>query len=87
MGLAQAGAAVVVLARNEEKNQRVLGELPALGVRALAVRVNVTERGQLQPAHRRRKKWSAISLPLLRSKKPCIRRSNESRVVPVSASS
>jgi 2-dehydro-3-deoxy-D-gluconate 5-dehydrogenase len=50
MGLAQAGAAVAVLARNEEKNQRVLGELQALGVRALAVRVDVTERGQLQPA-------------------------------------
>ena len=50
MGLAQAGAAVAVVARNEEKNQRVLGELQALGVRALAVRVDLTERGQLQPA-------------------------------------
>ena len=50
MGLAQAGAAVAVLAHNEEKNQRVLGELQALGVPALAVRVDVTERGQLQPA-------------------------------------
>jgi 2-deoxy-D-gluconate 3-dehydrogenase len=50
MGLAQAGAAVAVLARNEEKNQRVLGELQALGIHALAVRVDVTERGQLKPA-------------------------------------
>jgi 2-deoxy-D-gluconate 3-dehydrogenase len=50
MGLAQAGATVAILARNEEKNQRVLGELQALGVRALAVRVDVTERDQLQPA-------------------------------------
>jgi 2-deoxy-D-gluconate 3-dehydrogenase len=50
MGLAQAGAAVAFLARNEEKNQRVMGELQAMGVRALAVRVDVTERGQLQPA-------------------------------------
>ena len=50
MGLAQAGAAVAVLARNEEKNQRVMGELQAMGVRALAVRVDVTERLQLQPA-------------------------------------
>jgi 2-dehydro-3-deoxy-D-gluconate 5-dehydrogenase len=32
LGLAQAGAAVAILARNEEKNQRVLGELQALGV-------------------------------------------------------
>jgi 2-deoxy-D-gluconate 3-dehydrogenase len=50
IGLAEAGAAVAILARNEEKNQRVSGELRALGVRALAVRVDVTERGQLQPA-------------------------------------
>src|SRR5271166_3056019 len=50
LGLARAGAAVAVLARNEEKNQRVIGELQALGVRALAVKVDVTERGQLQPA-------------------------------------
>ena len=50
IGLAQAGAAVAVLARNEEKNQRVIGELQVLGVRTLAVRVDVAERGQLQPA-------------------------------------
>ena len=50
LGLARAGAAVAVFARNEEKNQRVIGELQALGVRALAVRVDVAERGQLQPA-------------------------------------
>jgi NAD(P)-dependent dehydrogenase (short-subunit alcohol dehydrogenase family) len=49
-GLAKAGAAVAVLARNEEKNRHVMGELQALGVRALAVRVDVTERGRLQPA-------------------------------------
>ena len=49
LGLARAGAAVAVLARNEEKNQRVIGELQALGVRALAKKVDVTERGQLQP--------------------------------------
>ena len=41
LGLARAGAAIVVLARNEEKNQRVLGELKALGRPALAVRVDV----------------------------------------------
>ena len=50
IGLAQAGAAVAVLARNEEKNQRVIGELQVLGVRTLAVRVDVAERGQLQSA-------------------------------------
>ena len=50
LGLAQAGAAVAVLARNEEKNQRVVGELQELGVAVLAVRVNVASRGELQPA-------------------------------------
>lgn len=32
LGLARAGAAIAVLARNEEKNQRVLDELRAIGV-------------------------------------------------------
>ena len=50
MGLAQAGAAIAVLARNEEKNQRVMSELQALGVPALAVKVDVSARGELQPA-------------------------------------
>jgi 2-dehydro-3-deoxy-D-gluconate 5-dehydrogenase len=36
LGLAQAGAAIAVLARNEEKNQRVISELQPLGVAALA---------------------------------------------------
>ena len=31
LGLAQAGAAIAVLARNEEKNQRVMSELQPLG--------------------------------------------------------
>ena len=39
LGLAQAGASVAVLARNEGKNQHVLGELKALGGPALALRV------------------------------------------------
>jgi 2-deoxy-D-gluconate 3-dehydrogenase len=50
LGLGQAGSAVAVLARNEEKNQRVLDELHELGVPALALRIDVTERGQLQLA-------------------------------------
>jgi 2-dehydro-3-deoxy-D-gluconate 5-dehydrogenase len=36
LGLAQAGAAIAVFARNEEENERVLGELRALGGPALA---------------------------------------------------
>ncbi len=50
LGLAEAGSAVAVLARNEEKNQRVMDELHALGVPALAVKIDLAERGQLQPA-------------------------------------
>jgi hypothetical protein len=38
------------LARNEEKNHHVMDELYALGVPALAVKVDLAERGQLQPA-------------------------------------
>jgi 2-dehydro-3-deoxy-D-gluconate 5-dehydrogenase len=47
LGLAQAGSAVAVLARNEEKNQRVVGELKALGVRALSVQTDLADRSQL----------------------------------------
>ena len=50
LGLAQAGSAVAVLARNEEKNQRVMDEIHALGVPALAVKIDLAERRQLQPA-------------------------------------
>ena len=50
LGLAQAGAAVAILARNEEKNQCVMRELEPLGAAALSVRVNVASREELQPA-------------------------------------
>jgi 2-dehydro-3-deoxy-D-gluconate 5-dehydrogenase len=50
LGLAEAGAAVAVLGRNEEKNQRVLAELKAIGVPSLAVKVDLTERAALEPA-------------------------------------
>ncbi len=50
LGLAEAGAAVAVFARNEEKNQQVLSELKALGVPSLAMRVDVSNRSALEPA-------------------------------------
>ena len=50
IGLAQAGAVVAVLARNEEKNQHVMGELQAIGVAGLAVKVDVSARAELEPA-------------------------------------
>ena len=50
LGLAEAGAGVAVLGRNEEKNQRVLSELKAIGVPSMAVMVDVTDRAGLEPA-------------------------------------
>src|SRR5229473_3056821 len=50
LGLAEAGAAVAVLARNEGKNRAVLDELRAHRVPAIAVKVDVTQRAQLKPA-------------------------------------
>ena len=50
LGLAEAGAAVAVLGRNNEKNQRVLSELKAIGVPSTAVKVDVTDRASLELA-------------------------------------
>ena len=53
LGLAEAGAAVAVLARNEEKSPQVLSELKAIGTPALALKVDVTDRAALEPALKR----------------------------------
>lgn len=50
LGLAEAGASVAIFGRNGEKNRRVLSELKAIGVRAIAVSVDVTNRAGLEPA-------------------------------------
>jgi 2-dehydro-3-deoxy-D-gluconate 5-dehydrogenase len=50
LGLAEAGAAVAVLGRNAEKNQRVLSELKSIGVPSMAVKLDVTDRAALEPA-------------------------------------
>src|SRR3984893_9588566 len=50
LGLAQAGAAVAILARNEDKNRGVLEELGLIGVPAMATRLDVTRRDDLAPA-------------------------------------
>jgi 2-deoxy-D-gluconate 3-dehydrogenase len=50
LGMARAGAAVAVLARNEERNAEVVAEVRALGVPALAVRLDVTARETLSGA-------------------------------------
>jgi 2-dehydro-3-deoxy-D-gluconate 5-dehydrogenase len=50
LGLARAGAAVAVLARNEDKSSGVLAELAAIGVPAMALQLDVTRRDTLEPA-------------------------------------
>ena len=50
LGLAQAGAAVAILARNEEKNRAVVDELANAGVPAIAIKLDVTRRDDLRPA-------------------------------------
>ena len=50
LGLAEAGAAVAVFGRNNEKNRRVLAELKEIGVPAMAVKVDMTDRAGLEPA-------------------------------------
>jgi NAD(P)-dependent dehydrogenase (short-subunit alcohol dehydrogenase family) len=49
-GLAQAGAAVAILARNEERNAATLKELEALGHPAAALVLDVSQRAALKPA-------------------------------------
>lgn len=48
--LAGAGASVAIVARNEEKNRATAGELSEMGVRALALRVDLSARQSLKPA-------------------------------------
>ena len=50
LGMASAGAAVAVLSRNDEKNGQVLAELKVIGVPALALHLDVTERETLSGA-------------------------------------
>src|SRR5919198_1349393 len=47
-GLAQAGADIVVAARNEAKNAAAVAELEALGIRSLGLKVDVTDRRQVE---------------------------------------
>ena len=50
LGCASAGSSVAIVGRNEEKNQRVLGELQEIGNPAMALRVDLVQRDQLEPA-------------------------------------
>jgi len=63
LGLAEAGAAVAVFGRSQEKNQQVLAELKKMGVPSLAVNVDVTDRASLEPAlNRVEKELGALSI-------------------------
>lgn len=50
LGFAAAGASVAIVGRNEEKNQRVLDELREIGNPSLALRVDLSNRNDLEPA-------------------------------------
>lgn len=50
LALAEAGAAIAILARNEEKNRETVDELHQRGAAAIAVRLDVTDRTGLKPA-------------------------------------
>jgi NAD(P)-dependent dehydrogenase (short-subunit alcohol dehydrogenase family) len=48
IGFAEAGAAVAIAARDEEKSEETVAELRRLGARAVAVRTDVADRGDLE---------------------------------------
>jgi len=50
LGLAQAGASIAILARNEEKNRTVVEEIKQHNVPVQAVPLDVTKRATLRPA-------------------------------------
>ena len=50
LGLAEAGASVAILARNEERNRATLAELEAVGRPAMALKLDVSRRKHLKPA-------------------------------------
>ena len=52
LGFGQAGAAVAIFGRNEDKNAKVLAELNEAGAHATAVNVDLTDRASLEPAVR-----------------------------------
>jgi 2-deoxy-D-gluconate 3-dehydrogenase len=50
IGLAEAGASVAILARNEERNRETLAALEQIGVPAMALKLDVSQRKSLKPA-------------------------------------
>ncbi|MCJ7757576.1 MAG: glucose 1-dehydrogenase [Gillisia sp.] len=50
IGLAEAGASIAIFGRNEEKNRNTLSDLKKIGIPAMALRVDITNRAELEPA-------------------------------------
>ncbi|WP_445956802.1 SDR family oxidoreductase [Yeosuana sp.] len=50
IGMAEAGASVAILGRNEEKNKNTLAELKKIGIPAMAIQIDITKRAELEPA-------------------------------------
>ena len=50
IGLAECGTSVAILGRNDEKNKSVISELKKIGIPALAVRIDLTQRETLEQA-------------------------------------
>ncbi|HUY39043.1 MAG TPA: glucose 1-dehydrogenase [Candidatus Binataceae bacterium] len=50
LGLARAGASVAILARNQERNRATLAELKAIGPKAIAIGLDISQRAKLKPA-------------------------------------
>ncbi len=50
VGLAEAGASVAILARNEERNRDTLAALEKIGIPAMALKLDVSDRKALKPA-------------------------------------
>ncbi|HEU0072788.1 MAG TPA: SDR family oxidoreductase [Dehalococcoidia bacterium] len=47
---AKAGAAVAIVGRNPEKNAGVLAELQALGAQSIAIKLDISNRAEIEPA-------------------------------------
>lgn len=50
IGLAEAGSSVAIFGRNEEKNKKTLSELKKIGIPSMAIKVDITNRSELEPA-------------------------------------
>lgn len=50
IGLAEAGASIAIFGRNEEKNKKTLSELKEIGIPAMALQVDITNRSELEPS-------------------------------------